>query len=47
MIVWAEIELTLSEAEIAQAGGDLEQAVQNEVGHTGALVTQVLDHTGD
>ncbi len=38
-----EIEIQLTPEDIAAAEGDIQQAVQNLIGHTGAVVLEVVD----
>lgn len=38
--VWFEASINLTPEEIMEADGSLEQAVQNQIGHTGAVVEE-------
>lgn len=42
-----DAQLKLTREEIEEAGGDLAQAVQNQIGHTGAQVIEIDDLRSD
>lgn len=44
--VTAEIKIQISDQDVLEADGDVEQAVQNRVGHTGASVVEIIDGGG-